>query len=476
MSQAQIENEVITESVSGEYERQRVPESSLKDWKSFLGMYAGEHAAGTEFVIGPLFLTTGVSAFDLIIGLLLGNLMAVLSWRFLTAEIGTKFRYTLYYHLEKICGKRLVTVYNLANGILFCFLAGAMITVSATAVGVPFDMEMPKLTDTMPNSSTWVIIVLVIGAVISVIAAKGYSTVAKAANWMSPIIVLAFIICGIVSLVNLDVHSFSDFWNIWGEGSEPFPGQIKYTFWHVFLWSWFANAAMHIGMSDLSVFRFAKKARAGWTTAAGIYIGHYIAWIAAALLYAVYLKSPEAQAILASGEAPSVAPGPLAYNAIGVFGIIAVVLAGWTTANPTIYRAGLAFQAIIPKVSTAWVTIIAGTVATIAGLFPAFAMKLLGFVALYGFILAPIGAIIVFEYFFGKKFGIQSFYAEKSGTKFSQAVFWAWVISFGVFYFISVQFDVFLSFVTLPAWICCGVLYLVFSKMMQKSDTDTRLR
>jgi purine-cytosine permease-like protein len=394
-----------------------------------------------------------------------------LSWRFLTAEIGTKFRYTLYYHLEKICGKRLVTVYNLSNGLLFCFLAGAMITISATAVGIPFNMEMPRLTDTMPNSLTWVIIVLCIGAVISVVAARGYNTVAKAANWMSPIIVLAFVACGIVSLINLEVSSFSDFWNIWGEGSEPFPGQIKYTFWHVLLWSWFANAAMHVGMSDLSVFRYAEKPSVGWTTAAGIYIGHYIAWISAALLYAVYLQSPEAQVFLGNGEAPPVAPGPLAYNAIGVFGILAVILAGWTTANPTIYRAGLAFQAVIPKTSTFWVTIIAGTVATIAGLFPAFAMKLLDFVALYGFILAPIGAIIVFEYFFGKKAGIQSFYAEKTGIKFNQAVFWAWLISFAVFYTISVQFDVFLSFLTLPAWISCGVLFLIFSKYYQKKIT-----
>jgi len=468
MSQYNQEEETIAEIAGGEFERQAVPQSRLKSWKAFLGMYAGEHAAGTEFVIGPLFLTTGVSAFDLIIGLLIGNLMAVLSWRFLTAEIGTKFRYTLYFHLEKICGTRLVTVYNLANGVLFCFLAGAMITVSATAVGIPFDMEMPKLTDTTPNSLTWIIIVISIGAVISIIAAKGYSTVAKAANWMSPIIVLAFILCGVVALIQLDVNSFSDFWNIWGAGSEPFPGQIKYTFWHIVLWSWFANAAMHIGMSDLSVFRFAKKASSGWTTAGGIYIGHYVAWIAAALLYAVYLKSPEAQAMLAGGEAPSVAPGPLAYNAIGVFGIIAVILAGWTTANPTIYRAGLAFQAIIPKLSTFWVTIIAGTVATIAGLFPAFAMKLLGFVALYGFILAPIGAIIVFEYFFGKKVGIQSFYAEKTGIKFNWAVFGAWALSFGIFYFISIRFDVFLSFLTLPAWISCGALYLVFSRFYQK--------
>ncbi|TRZ45048.1 purine-cytosine permease family protein [Robertkochia solimangrovi] len=467
MTQYNIDED-IEHIAGGEFEREPVPSSNLKGWKSFLGMYAGEHAAGTEFVIGPLFLTAGVSAFDLIIGLLLGNILAVLSWRFLTAEIAVKYRLTLYYQLEKICGKKLVTVYNLANGVLFCFLAGSMITVSATAVGIPFDMEMPKLTDTMPNGLTWIIIVLIIGAIISIVAAKGYDTVSKVANWVSPVIVLAFLVCGIVSLQQLDVHSFTDFWNILGEGSDPFPGQIKFTFWHVVIWSWFANAAMHVGMSDLSVFRFAKKASIGWTSAAGMYVGHFMAWIAAALLYAVYLKSPEAMQFLANGEAPTVAPGPLAYNAIGVFGIIAVILAGWTTANPTIYRAGLAFQAIIPKASTFWVTILAGTVATIAGLFPAFAMKLLDFVALYGFILSPIGAIIVFDHYFAEKTGIHPFYADKAQLSFNFAVLGAWALSFGIFYFISVKFDIFLSFVTLPTWLCCGALYLIFSRYYQR--------
>lgn len=468
MSQVSIESNQVEEAVSGEFEREPIPNSKLKGWKSFIGMYAGEHAAGTEFMIGPLFLTAGVSAFDLVVGLLLGNLLAVLSWRFLTAEIAVKNRLTLYFQLEKICGKKLVTGYNLANGILFCFLAGSMITVSATAVGIPFDMPMPKLDDTLPNGMTWIIIVIAIGAVISIIAAKGYDTVTKAANWMSPFIVLAFVAAGIVALSQLGVDSFSKFWAIWGDGGEPFPGQTKFTFWHVVIWSWFANGAMHIGMSDLSVFRFAKEAKAGWTTAAGMYVGHYMAWIAAALLYAVYLKSPEALSYLSEGNAPPVAPGPMAYNAIGVFGIIAVVLAGWTTANPTIYRAGLAFQAILPKLSTAKVTIIAGAIATVAGLFPAFAMKLLGFVALYGFILAPFGAIIVFEHFFAKKFGIQKNYAELVGIKINNAVLFAWAISFGLFYFISVQFDVFLSFVTLPAWLLCGVLFIIFSKRIQK--------
>lgn len=419
-------------------------------------------------MIGPLFLTAGVSAFDLIVGLLLGNLLAVLSWRYLTAHIAVRKRFTLYFQLEKIAGKSLVTFYNLANGLLFCFLAGAMITVSATAVGVPFDMPMPKLTDTLPNGIVWVIIVLCIGLVISLIAARGYTAVSKAANWMSPFIVLAFLASGIVALGQLGISDLHGFWSLWGEGSDPFPGQIKFTFWHVVIWSWFANAAMHVGMSDLSVFRFAKKESSGWTTAAGMYVGHYMAWIAAALLYAVYLKSPEAQTFLSNGEAPPVAPGPLAHNAIGLFGIVAVILAGWTTANPTIYRAGLAFQAILPKLSTSKVTFIAGLVATIAGLFPAFAMKLLGFVALYGFILAPFGAIIVFEHFLASKVGVIENYAEKTNIKFNKAVFWAWAISFGAFYYISIKFDIFLSFVTLPAWLLCGCLFLIFSKYFQK--------
>lgn len=451
-----------------EFEREPVPATHWKDWRSFLGMYAGEHAAGTEFMIGPLFLTAGVSAFDLIVGLLLGNFLAVLSWRYLTAEIAVKNRLTLYYQLEKICGKRLVTGYNLANGVLFCFLAGSMITVSATAVGIPFNMEMPKLTDTMPNGATWVVIVLTLGALFTFIAAKGYSTVSKAANLMAPFIVLGFLAAGIVALQQLGVRSFVEFWNIWGEGREPFPGQIKYTFWHVVVWSWFCNAAMHIGMSDLSVFRYAKRPEAGWTTAAGMYVGHYMAWIAAALLYAAYLKTPEAQAFLAGGEAPPVAPGPLAYNAIGILGILTVILAGWTTANPTIYRSGLAFQAVMPKASTFWVTMIAGTVATIAGLFPAFAMKLLDFVAVYGFILAPVGAVIVFEHFFADKFGVVKNYAEKAGITFNMAVLLAWALSGGLFYFVSISQGVFLSFLTLPAWLGCGVLYLVLSKWLQR--------
>ena len=95
-------------------------------------MYAGEHTAGTEFVIGPLFVVHGASAFDLVVGLLVGNLLAVLSWAFIVSPIAVKERITLYYKLEKICGKRLTGVYNLVNALMFCFLAGCFLEVSGT--------------------------------------------------------------------------------------------------------------------------------------------------------------------------------------------------------------------------------------------------------------------------------------------------------------------------------------------------------
>ena len=59
------------EGSGGEFEREPVPKRALLGFKSFIGMYAGEHCAGTELMIGPLFIAAGVSAKDLIVGLLL---------------------------------------------------------------------------------------------------------------------------------------------------------------------------------------------------------------------------------------------------------------------------------------------------------------------------------------------------------------------------------------------------------------------
>ena len=52
--------------MSNEYEREPVPARARLGFRSFIGQYAGEHTAGTELMIGPLFVAAGVSAFDLL--------------------------------------------------------------------------------------------------------------------------------------------------------------------------------------------------------------------------------------------------------------------------------------------------------------------------------------------------------------------------------------------------------------------------
>lgn len=494
---------------NNEYERSPVPDKALKGPGKFWGMYAGEHAAGTEFMIGPLFLLSGISLTNVILGLLVGNLLAVLSWRYLCAPIAAKARITLYFHLEKIAGGGLVKLYNLANGILFCFLAGAMITVSATAVGIPFDIPMPSIGDWMPNNAAFVIITLAVGAVIAVVAARGYNTVAKFANVASPWMVLVFLACGLVALKQLGVSDWNSLTAAWDssidfaqaldefgatslEGlltvvkedpvklkealevfnvasleelsavsMENFKGQAatsRESFWFVMFFAWFCNAAMHVGMSDLSVFRYAKKPTYGWATAAGMYVGHYMAWIAAAFMLAAQIK-------LSTSTNP--VPGPMANNVAGLAGIICVIVAGWTTANPTIYRAGLAFQAMIPGSNRFVVTLAAGIIATIAGVFPAFAWKLLTFVGLYGLILAPMGAVIVFDWHFRRNRSADQLHKLKSDSPCNNAVLFSWAIPVAIALYLIIVQDVTPHYCTLPAWIATGLLYLAFTKKKQ---------
>ncbi len=447
-----------------EFERIPVPEKSRKGWGSFIGMYAGEHTAGTEFVIGPLFVAHGVAAGDLILGLLLGNLLAVLSWAFITGPVATQKRLTLYYLLEKIGGKKVTSIYNIVNALMFCFLAGSMIAVSATAVGIPFHMAMPSLNDFYPNSVSWVVTVLAVGIVTTLVAMFGYTQISRVANIAAPWMIMVFVAAAVAVLPDLGVHSLSDFWTkandtIWT--GTPLAGQSKFTFWHVLFFAWFVNMAMHIGMADLSILRYAKKWYYGLSSATGMYLGHYIAWLASGILYSLFL--------LESAGSTQFAPGPVAFRAAGIAGALCVVIAGWTTANPTIYRAGLALQAIKPSWQTWRVTAVVGAITTTAALFPALVMKLLEFVALYGLILMPMGAVILMDVYIIPKMGLKSNYAEIFNKSFNVAAALAWVLTLGFSVYLNRSLGIEIFFLGLPGWFVASIVYLVVSMMIQKS-------
>ena len=460
-------------STGGEFEREPVPDSALLDSGKFWGMYAGEHAAGTEFMIGPLFLSAGASLQDLILGLLLGNALAVLTWRFLVTPIAMAKRMTLYYQLERIAGGALVKLYNLANGLLFCFLAGAMVTVSASAVGVPFGIlyEVPSSTFAF-GAPSFTALVVVVGIAMAVIAVAGYSMVAHIGNIAAPWMIAVFAACGIVSLGQLDATNIAalsegKFWTDAIAFVQQKNGPQTFDFWQIVVFAWLCNGAMHFGMADLSIFRFARSKQSGWAPSVGMFLGHYLAWIAAGLLLAALIKVQPELALGSDGKV-SANPGLLAFQSLGWTGIICVVVAGWTTANPTIYRAGLAFQGVVPNSSLAVMTLVAGAVATLAGAFPNLSAQLLNFVGTYGTVLGPMGAVIFVDFYLMKRFGLKDEYAVRTGEAVNWAVLVAWLLPVSIGLYLIFWQGLFAAYAVIPAWIACGAIYLVLSKVIQK--------
>ncbi len=445
-----------------EYEREPVPRKAVKGFKSFVGMVAGEHIAGTEFIIGPLFVLHGVGIYDIFLGLLFGNLLATLSWTLICAPAAVKTRLTIFYQLEKISGLGLVTIYNVVNGILFCVTASAMIGVSASAVGLLVNVPGPGLTDLYPTSFLWILIIVAIGMVITIVATFGFDRVSKFANIFAPWMPLIFLASGIAMLPSLGVDSVESFWEI-GKSKiwtgVPAEGQTKYSFWHVLIFAWLCNSSMHLGLADMSIYRYAKKSYYGLASAFGMFIGHFMAWIASGILCAV--------AFQAGNTNPS--PGEIAFMGAGLAGAICVVVAGWTTANPTIYRAGLAVQALLPKFPRWKITMIVGITATILACSPAIISKLDQFLGLYALLASPVGAVVIIDIFVFPKLGLHCNFASLRKININISVLLAWIVALAGSYSIYVYTEAdFYFFVAVPGWIIGGLSYLFFAYLQQK--------
>ena len=411
-----------------EFDREPVTEDRLLGAGYFAGSLAGEHVAATEFVIGVMFVNWGASVRDMFLGLAIGNALAVLTWTLLCVPIAVQTRLTLYWYLRSIGGPWLTVVYNLLNAVLFCILAGCMITVSASAVRIPFGIA-PQV-HWYPTDVRFILVVVLVGAVVVGLAMAGFKKLAAFSSVCSPWMFLMFIAGAVVVLPELarqaglpGYSGTSDFATIaerviWTgrtpDGSEPMG------FWRIAAFAWICNLAMHGGLSDMALFRYAKHSWYGLITVVGMFFGHYLAWICAGMMgagAALLLRQPLAQ----------LDSGAVAYTTIGWAGIFAVVAAGWTTSNPTLYRAGLALQAITPNWSRARVTLVAGIATTIIACFPFVFTRLLDFVGLYGLLLAPAGAIVLTEHWLFPRLGLTQYWAYYQGKALNWPALVAWV-------------------------------------------------
>ena len=276
-----------------------------------------------------------------------------------------------------------------------------------------------------------------------------------------------FFVGGLVALPQLaaatgvQINSLGDVWAIINSniGSGSGAANLEpYTIFHVACFAWLCNLAWHVGLNDMGLFRFAKNAKYGFITAIGMFVGHFFAWIMVAIMGAA------ASAILKL-SLNTLDSGAVTNTVLGLAGICAVVIAGWTTANPTIYRCALSLNTLLPKMKQKHVTYIIGIIMTILACFPA--MTNIGdIVAMLGWAVVGVGAICIVEHFLFPKIGYTRFWAMYKEKKINWAALITWAVSI-LFVVVMKQTGMLhRNFIFIPEWIISAVLYTVLAGVM----------
>ncbi|MGI9552934.1 MAG: purine-cytosine permease family protein [Aurantibacter sp.] len=438
-----------------------VAKHKLHDWTHFAGLYAAEHVAATEFVIGATFVALGAKTMDILLGLLIGNILAVLSWTLITSPIAVDTRLSLYTYLNKIAGDSMTKLYNWANVIIFSVISAAMVTVSATAVRFAFDV--PAQLNWYPTNLWFILIVIAVGTVVVAIAMYGFNAVSEFSGICAPWLFVMFTSGAMVLLpaLSLDVlyKTLPSGWNdfitlgdqsIWtgiNSDGEPGIGLVE-----VIGFAWAANTITHFGLIDMALLRFAKKKIYGLATSTGMMFGHYVAWIAAGIMGA-------GAAVILGKSIVELDPGDVAYYALGWSGFVIVIVAGWTTAITNLYRAGLAAQAIFFNHSRRKTTLTVGLVTIIIACFPFVFSQILPLLTYAGLLVVPVGAIVFAEHQIFPRIGYTRYWSSYRELTFSTPAIASWGLGL-IFGFGMNALDVMSFFyLFIPTWIFTILVY-----------------
>ena len=450
-----------------------VAKHKLHDWTHFAGLYAAEHVAATEFVIGATFVALGAKTIDIILGLFIGNILAVLSWRFITSPIAVDTRLSLYTYLNKIAGDSMTKLYNWANVIIFSVISAAMITVSSSAVRFAFDI--PAQLNWYPTNVWFVLIVLAVGIFVVSIALYGFNAVSEFSGICAPWLFVMFTSGAMVLLpaLSLDVlektlpSGWTDFMtlgdqSIWtgvNSDGEPGIGLVE-----VIGFGWAANSITHFGLIDMALLRFAKKKNYGFASSTGMMFGHYVAWIAAGIMGA-------GAAVILGKSIVELDPGDVAYYALGWSGFVIVIVAGWTTAITNLYRAGLAAQAIFSKHSRKKTTLVVGLVTVAIACFPFVFSQMLPLLTYAGLLVVPVGAIVFTEHQIFPRISYTRYWSLYRKLTFSVPAVASWglglVFGFGLNALDVISF----YYLFIPTWFFTIAIYTLLASKYGAKET-----
>ena len=443
-----------------------VAKKELSGPGKFFSLYGGEHIAATEFVIGATLVQYGCSASDILIGLAIGNLLATLCFALLCAPLATDTRLSLYTYLSRVVGEKVQKLYNLIFGIGFAALGATGICISATAIRRV--LHVPIQHEWYPTSPKFVLIVVVLGLVIVGVAANGFEGVAgfaeKCVPWMIVLFGLAYI-CVLPELAEITgfgkIHSLADVFrlldqHVWVQQKSTSGEGLGII--HVIGFAWTCNVALHLGLNDMSVLRYARSSKYGYISAVGMFIGHYFAWIGAGIMGAT-------ASVLLNTDLAMLDSGEVSFSVLGYAGLLGVVIAGWTTANPTIYRVTLSFNSIFTKFSYKKMTYIIGTVIIIASCFPC-VQRASDVLTYLGLLVAGMGAVCITEHFIFPKIGYTRYWNRYCKNSINWAALISWGLSLIFFVLMLITKPIHQNFWFIPTFFIAMISYIILAGMM----------
>lgn len=113
---------------------------------------------------------------------------------------------------------------------------------------------------------------------------------------------------------------------------------------------------------------------------------------------------------------------------LGGMGLLTVIVAGWTTANPSIYRASLALKIVFTNVELKKLSYIVGAVMTVMGSFPITA-NIMAIVNIIVLIVPAVGAICIAEHYLLPKLGGTRYWTMYRGDSINYAALLSCLIS-----------------------------------------------
>ncbi|MEE4462715.1 hypothetical protein V2S84_11505, partial [Azotobacter chroococcum] len=213
----------------------------------------------------------------------------------------------------------------------------------------------------------------------------------------------------------------------------------------------------HFGLIDMALLRYSRKKSYGLCTSSGMLFGHYIAWIAAGIMGA-------GTAVLLKTSITALDPGDVAFHALGLSGFVIVIVAGWTTANANLYRAGLAAQAIFHNHSLKQTTLVVGIVTVIVACFPFVFSKMLPLLTYAGLLVVPVGAIVFAEHVIFPRIGLTRYWVTYRKLTHSTPAVASWgaglVFGFGLNALDIISF----YYLFVPTWIFTIIVYTLMAK------------